>query len=75
MNERVYTIQFKYDGKDYLIDMLSHLDYSKGVGSDELVILDTVRYYLEQENLYKENIAAENIRLFGKGGELIFCLK
>jgi len=28
MNEKVYTIQFKYDGNDYSINMLSHLDYS-----------------------------------------------
>lgn len=71
MNEKVYTIQFKYDGNDYSIDMLSHLDYSKSVGSDKLVIVDTIRYYLEQENLYKDDVVAENIRLFGKGGELL----
>ena len=73
MNEKIYLIQFRYNGDSHSISILSHHNFSKGNNGDKLWMLEEIRAYLKENNLTGSTI--ENVRLFGKDGELIVCIK
>lgn len=72
-----YTVQFKYDGKEDSIPFPTEIECK---ASEIPIVLNTkvrpfVKQYLESKSLWKGHDFMEELRLYGKDGELISDLK
>ena len=75
MNEKNYLIQFDYAGETYSFHNHSHNDFSKEDIGAQLFMAEMIEIYIRDSGLHKEGAKVSNARLFGKGGELITCVK
>ena len=71
-----YTVQFRYNGKEDSIPFRTEIECK---ASEDSIVLNTkvrpfVKQYLESKSLWKGNGFMEELRLYGKDGELIFDL-
>lgn len=69
-----YTVQFRYDKKEDSIPIESEIELKKGEHPLSLhtKIIHCVKQHLEGKQLWKGHEFMEILRLYGKGGELIF---
>lgn len=77
MNHVNYVVQFRYNGKEYSVPANSDQFFSEPkAGTNDIILGDhaanVAKDYLERNGLRKEGCHIEQLRMYGKNGELIY---
>lgn len=72
-----YVVRFLYNGKEYSAPANSEqFSVELKAGTDDIIIRDhaanVAKDYLERNGLRKEGCHIEQLRMYGKNGELIY---